>query len=73
MYTAWGQRRETNCFIAGEKSDSRNTFQLTLPLLITLSAKNIIKEKEKVTQRHSTEARPCSSNREKEKKNPKLY
>jgi hypothetical protein len=65
MYIAWSQQRETDCFNAGEKSDSRNAFQLTLPLLITLSAKNIIKEKDKVIQTHSTGARPCSSTREK--------
>lgn len=67
IYIAWGQQRETGCFDAGKKSDSRNAFLLTLPLLITLNAKNIIKEKEKVIQVHSTEARPCNSNREKEK------
>lgn len=43
IYIAWGQQRETGCFDAGEKSDSRNAFLLTLPLLITLNAKNIIK------------------------------
>lgn len=67
IYISWGRQRETGCFDAGEKSDSRNACLLTWPLLITLNAKNIIKEKEKVIQVHRTEARPCNSNREKEK------
>lgn len=38
-----------------------------MPLLITLNAKNIIKEKNKVIQIPSIEARPCSSKIEKGK------